>query len=212
MRKKDSRRLKVGVLGCGPIAQFAHFESCVKARNADLYAICDVAEDLVQRMSATHEPTRTFLDYDAMLADPELDAMIIATSDAFHVEAPRRALEAGKHVLCEKPIGVSIEEVEALGRFVERSGKLLQVGHMKRFDIGLEQARDSSRRNGRNARVQGLVLRFDAPVHGDRRRPADAHRQQERAQAKRESQSRFASILHARPRQPSVRYGALSLR
>ena len=142
MNKKDSRRLKVGVLGCGPIAQFAHFESCVKARNADLYAICDVAEDLVERAAATYEPARTFLDYDVMLADPELDAVIIATSDSFHVEASRRALEAGRHVLCEKPIGVSIEEVEELSRVVERSGKLLQVGHMKRFDIGLEQARD----------------------------------------------------------------------
>ena len=114
MNKKDSRRLKVGVLGCGPIAQFAHFESCVKARNADLYAICDAAEDLVGERTATYEPPRTFLDYDAMLADPELDAVIIATSDAFHVEASRRALEAGRHVLCEKPIGVSIEEVEEL--------------------------------------------------------------------------------------------------
>ena len=142
MNKKDSHRLKVGVLGCGPIAQFAHFESCAKARNAELYAICDVAEDLVQRAGAMYKPTCAFLDYDAMLADPELDAVIIATSDAFHVKASRRALEAGKHVLCEKPIGVSIEEVEELGRVVESSGKLLQVGHMKRFDIGLEQARD----------------------------------------------------------------------
>ena len=47
MPVKDARRLKVGVLGCGPIAQAAHFESCNKARNADLYAICDVAPDLL---------------------------------------------------------------------------------------------------------------------------------------------------------------------
>ena len=43
MIAKDERRLRVGVLGCGPIAQAAHLEACVKARNADLYAICDVA-------------------------------------------------------------------------------------------------------------------------------------------------------------------------
>ena len=54
MPRKDDRRLRIGVLGCGPIAQFAHFESCNKARNADLYAICDVAEDLRTRMAATH--------------------------------------------------------------------------------------------------------------------------------------------------------------
>lgn len=142
MIKKQQRRLKVGVLGCGPIAQFAHFESCQKARNADLHAICDVAGDLVDRMAAIYQPQRKYLDYDAMLADPEVEAVIIATSDTFHVEASRRALAAGKHVLCEKPIGVSVEEVEALVVAVKASGKILQVGHMKRFDPGLEAARD----------------------------------------------------------------------
>jgi len=140
--KKDSRLLRIGVLGCGPIAQFAHFESCTKARNADLYAICDVAEDLVERMAATHAPTRRFLDYDRMLADPDLEAVIVATADAFHVPAAIRALEAGKHVLVEKPLGQAVEEVEALGRVVRRTGLLLQVGHMKRFDPGLQAARD----------------------------------------------------------------------
>ena len=81
----DARQLKVGVLGCGPIAQAAHFESATKAKNAELYAICDVADDLRERMAATHAPRKTFPDYDEMLADPELDAVIIATSDAFHV-------------------------------------------------------------------------------------------------------------------------------
>ena len=145
MIRKQQRRLKVGVLGCGPIAQFAHFESCQKARNADLYAICDVASDLVDRMAAIYQPERRYLDYDAMLADPEIAAVIIATSDSFHVEAARRALSAGKHVLCEKPIGVSVEEVELLAASVRASGKVLQIGHMKRFDPGLEAARDFAR-------------------------------------------------------------------
>jgi predicted dehydrogenase len=142
MIHKDERLLRVGILGCGPIAQFAHFESCVKARNAELYAICDVAEDLVARMAATYEPRRRFGDYDAMLADPALEAVIVATSDAFHVPAAIRALEAGKHVLCEKPLGVSVEDVERLAEVVARTGRVLQVGHMKRFDPGIEAARD----------------------------------------------------------------------
>jgi predicted dehydrogenase len=142
MIKKQSNLLKVGILGCGPIAQFAHFESAVKGCNTDLYAICDVAADLVQRMGDTYLPTKRFDDFDKMLADPELDAVIIATSDAFHVPASLRALAAGKHVLCEKPIGVSVEEVLELQRAVKASGKILQIGHMKRFDPGLEAARD----------------------------------------------------------------------
>jgi predicted dehydrogenase len=136
-----AKRLKVGVLGCGPIAQAAHFESAAKAKNAELYAICDVADDLRERMAATHAPSKSFRGYDEMLADPALDAVIIATSDAFHVEAAARALRAGKHVLCEKPLGVSVEEVEGLKKDVTKSGKLLQVGHMLRFDAGLQSAK-----------------------------------------------------------------------
>jgi predicted dehydrogenase len=134
-------KLNVGVLGCGPIAQAGHFESCTKASNARLYAICDVADDLRQRMAHTHAPEKSYANYDEMLADPALDAVIIATSDAFHVPASIKALEAGKHVLCEKPAGVGLEEVLELERAVHRAGRHFQVGHMKRYDAGLQEAR-----------------------------------------------------------------------
>jgi len=141
MPVKDERRLRIGVLGAGQIAQAAHFESCVKARNAELAAICDVADDLRERMAITHGAGKTYADYDEMLADPEIDAVIIATADAFHVPASLRALEAGKHVLCEKPLGTTVEEAEALKAATARSGRVLQVGHMKRFDPGIQAAR-----------------------------------------------------------------------
>jgi len=142
MITKDARRLRVGVLGAGPIAQFAHLESCVKARNADLFALCDAAPDLLARMGATYEPERRYSDYDAMLADLDVEAVVIAVSDAFHVPMAIRALEAGKHVLCEKPLGTNVEEVLRLRDVVRRTGLVLQVGHMKRFDPGLEATRD----------------------------------------------------------------------
>src|SRR5438128_7158978 len=104
--KKESRLLRIGVLGCGPIAQFAHFDACRKARNAELYAICDVAEDLLARMSALHEPRVAYREYDEMLADPRVEAVIVATADQYHVGLCLKALEAGKHVLVEKPLGV----------------------------------------------------------------------------------------------------------
>ncbi len=141
MPPKETRLLRVGVLGCGPIAQAAHFEACTKARNAELYAICDVAEDLRHRMAATHAPRRSFADYDTMLADPDLEAVIIATSDAFHVPAALRALAAGKHVLCEKPLAADVEQAESLRAGVAGSGLTVQVGHMKRYDAGLQAAK-----------------------------------------------------------------------
>lgn len=133
--------LKIGILGCGPISQAGHFESVTKASNTELFAICDVAEDLLHRFGTIYDAKRTYTNYDDMLADPEVDAVIIATADVFHVPAALSALAAGKHVLCEKPLGVSLEEVEALKAAVNKSGCLLQVGHMKRFDPGIECAR-----------------------------------------------------------------------
>jgi predicted dehydrogenase len=186
MPAKESRLLRVGVLGCGPIAQAAHFESCTKARNATLHAICDVADDLRARMAATHAPAHSYADYDAMLADPGLEAVIIATSDAFHVEAARRALLAGKHVLCEKPLATSVEDAMSLAEPLAASGCHLQVGHMKRFDAGLQAARayvddgmgelaalkawycDSTHRYPMTDAVQPLIVTSAAA-----RRPAD---------------------------------------
>ena len=64
---EEQRTLRVGVLGAGPISQAAHFEACRKAENAELYGICDVAADLLERVVAIHTPRKAFGDYDAML-------------------------------------------------------------------------------------------------------------------------------------------------
>jgi predicted dehydrogenase len=136
------RMLRVGVLGAGQISQAAHFEACRKAKNAELYAICDVAEDLLERMFTAHAPRRAYADYDAMLADPDVDAVIVAVADQFHVPMALRAIEAGKHVLVEKPMGVTVEEAEELCDAAGASGLVVQVGTEKRFDEGIAFARE----------------------------------------------------------------------
>lgn len=103
-----------------------------------LHAVCDRDEGLLERFGNFYDARFRYNDYDKMLADPDVDAIVIATSDAFHVPAARRALAAGKHVFCEKPIGLSVEEVEELAVDVAKSGKVLQVGHMLRFDPGIQ--------------------------------------------------------------------------
>jgi predicted dehydrogenase len=139
---EEQRVLRIGVLGAGQISQSAHFEACRKARNAELYAICDVAEDLLQRMSVVHAPRRAYPDYDAMLADPDVDAVIVAVADQFHVSMAKKAIEAGKHVLVEKPMGVSVGECEELCDAARASGLVVQVGTEKRFDEGIAFARE----------------------------------------------------------------------
>jgi predicted dehydrogenase len=135
--KKEGRLLRVGVLGCGPIAQFAHFDACRKAHNAELYALCDVAEDLLERMAAVHQPRVTYREFDRLLADPQVEAVILATADQYHVPLALKALAAGKHVLVEKPLGVTVEECEELRRRAAASGLVVQVGNNRRFDPGI---------------------------------------------------------------------------
>ena len=132
----------IGVLGCGQIAQPAHFVARRKARTAELYAICDTAEDLLGRMAAIHQPQVTYTDYDKMLADSSIDAVIVAVADQFHVPLAIRALDAGKHVLVEKPVGTTVEEAEELAAAAEHSQRVVLVGHEKRYDPGVAFARD----------------------------------------------------------------------
>ena len=139
--KKENRCLKVGVLGCGIICQAAHLIGSSKARNIHLQAICDVAEDLLHKMAAIYEPDSIYTEYGRMLADPEVEAVIIGVGDQFHVPCAMQAVEAGKHVFLEKPMGVSIEECEQLKMMAEEKGIMLQIGHMKRYDEGLQYAK-----------------------------------------------------------------------
>ncbi|MGP0068743.1 MAG: Gfo/Idh/MocA family protein [Isosphaeraceae bacterium] len=141
MIAKETRQLRIGILGCGPIAQFAHLDACRKARNAELYAICDVADDLRERMAQVHQPGAAYRDYDDMLADPRVEAVIVAIADQFHVSAALQAIEAGKHVLVEKPMGTTVESCRQLRDLAAGSGLVVQVGNNRRFDPGIAFAR-----------------------------------------------------------------------
>lgn len=140
MPRKESRRLRIGVLGCGPIAQFAHLDACRKAKNAELYAICDVAEDLRGRMAAIHCPEAVYADYDTMLADEHVEAIIVAIADQFHIEMAIKAVSAGKHVLVEKPLSIDVESCLKLREQAARTTTIVQVGHNRRFDPGISFA------------------------------------------------------------------------
>ena len=139
--KKESQCLRIGVLGCGPISQLAHFDACQKARNTELYAICDVVDDLRTKMAAMWEPQTAYDNYDDMLDDDQVDAVIVGVADQYHVPLCIKAIEAGKHVFVEKPLGVSVEECEELCQTTKQSGIVLQVGNNRRFDPGIAYAK-----------------------------------------------------------------------
>jgi predicted dehydrogenase len=138
--KKEPTLLNIGILGAGPISQVAHFEACQKARNVRTYAICDSAKDLLDAASTAWQPEKTFTDFDAMLADPSVQAVLIAVADQFHVPLSLKALAAGKHVLVEKPFGTNVDESLKLCNAVEQGTLTLQIGHNRRFDPGVLSA------------------------------------------------------------------------
>jgi predicted dehydrogenase len=154
--KQDDRRLRIGLLGCGPISQAAHLDAIRKARNADLYAICDIARGLTDRLAAIYQPEAVYNDFAAMLADPRVEAVVIAVADQFHVPLCRQALAAGKPVLIEKPLGVTVEECEGLRDLVTRTGLVFQVGNNRRFEPGMTEARRFVREEA------GDILTLDA--------------------------------------------------
>jgi predicted dehydrogenase len=138
---KDTRLLRLGILGCGPISQIAHFDAARKARNVELSAICDLADDLRERMTAVHQPRFAYREFDEMLADDRIEAVLIGVADQFHVPLALKAVRAGKHVLIEKPLGVAVEECEELRRAVHASKLTFQIGNNRRFDPGVAFAR-----------------------------------------------------------------------
>ncbi|MED7932034.1 Gfo/Idh/MocA family oxidoreductase [Nonomuraea sp. LP-02] len=136
------RVFNIGVVGAGLVAQTAHLTAVRKSRAAELYAICDVAGDLLRRVANIHRPARTFADYDAMLDDENVDAVIVAVADEFHAPLSVKALEAGKHVLVEKPMATTVEDAQATAEAARRNDRVILVGHEKRYDPGVAFARD----------------------------------------------------------------------
>ena len=128
-----NKKLNIGVISCSVMAQL-HMKAVIDHPNAELYMICDINEALLNETAAKYNISRKTTDYRQMLADPAVDAVIIVTPDQTHREISVAALEAGKHVLCEKPMAVTLAECESMVAAAERNGKHLMIGHNMRFD------------------------------------------------------------------------------
>jgi predicted dehydrogenase len=100
------------------------------AELADLRWLCDLSPDLLSEASARHPQARATASFDEMLADPELDAVTIATPVVTHFELAKRALLAGKHVFVEKPQAQSSAEAEELVAISQENGLVLMPGYL----------------------------------------------------------------------------------
>ena len=110
-----------GFLGAGFVASRGLAPAVHASRGADLYAVASRDE----KRSATLEPEKVHATYDDLLADERVDAVYISLSNSQHIEWVTKSLEAGKHVLCEKPLGLNAIETAAMFDVATRNGRLL---------------------------------------------------------------------------------------
>ena len=110
-----------GFLGAGYVASRGLAPAVHASRGAHLYAVASRDE----QRSATLEPECVHATYDSLLADERVDAVYISLSNSQHREWVTKSLEAGKHVLCEKPLGLNAQETEEMFATASRSGRLL---------------------------------------------------------------------------------------
>ena len=125
-------KIKVGVIGVGNISN-EHIQAYLRNPDVELYAFCDINEEQLNKMGDKYGVSRRFTDMNDLLALPEIDAVSVCTWNAAHAPCTIAALNAGKHVLCEKPMSISKAYAEEMKASAERNGKLLMIGFVRRF-------------------------------------------------------------------------------
>jgi predicted dehydrogenase len=134
--------LRVALIGCGRIAQVAHLPALEKATRVELVSVCDPSRAVADAVARRYGVPSACTDASDVLAARSVEAVIVAAPDRFHYPLTRAALEAGKHVLVEKPLASTIEEASELVELADETGLTVQVGAMKRHDPGLQWARE----------------------------------------------------------------------
>lgn len=117
-----------GIVGAGTVAEKYVAPAIARQPDSRLLAVFDVDPDRVRAFAAAREGVSVYDDYSKMLADPALDIVYVASPNAFHAEQVIAAVRAGKHVLCEKPMALKLEDGRAMVKAAKDAGRLLGVG------------------------------------------------------------------------------------
>ena len=136
------QKVKFGVIGCGSIAEIAHFPSIKEIPEAELVAVCDTNEETAREAASKWKAKAYFTDYRKMLTRENLDAAIIATPNCFHRDQALAAAEAKVHVLVEKPMAITNKEAWDIVEGCKKAGIKLMVGCDRRFCIQNEYAKE----------------------------------------------------------------------
>ncbi len=126
-------KVKIGVIGLGGIAQLAHLPLLKQLHNVEIAAVCDIKKNQLKNVADKFGVERRYSDYKKMLAEVPLDGVVIATPTDTHYEIAIDCLNAGKHILVEKPVTRNFNEALEIRKVAAEKGKLAMVGMNMRF-------------------------------------------------------------------------------
>lgn len=154
------RPLNFAVIGCGMLARQVHLPNLRSLEDAEFHTCCDIDESNIEAAQFFH-PQKTTRDYRQAIADPEVDALIIATTETFRLPVVEAAARAGKPVYCEKPLADTLENALAIERIVDQHKIPFCVGHNRRASPAMQDAREIFVSHMRSP--QACLWRFERP-------------------------------------------------
>lgn len=133
--------IKVGIIGCGKIAQVRHIPEYEANPDAEIAGLYDLNQERAKELAEKYGAA-AYASYEELLADPEIDAVSVCAANNAHAEISIAALNAGKHVLCEKPMAVTLEECEAMVAAAKKAGRYLMIGQNQRLAKAHSKAKE----------------------------------------------------------------------
>lgn len=121
----SDRKIRWGVMSCANIAKDRTVPAMLRSGNAELIAVAGRQESRRQAFKELFNPAHLYETYDELLANPDVEAVYIPLTNTLHMEWAIKAMNAGKHVLCEKPLGMSAKQVQAMIDASKQNGVLL---------------------------------------------------------------------------------------
>jgi len=165
-------KLRFGLAGVGGIVREFHLPAMLQNPRVKIVAACGVRQDAVQGLAQEIGISNTYMDFERMARDPEIDAVLVATPNYLHAPITVKMLESGKNVLCEKPMATTPAEANKMLATAEAAHKRLAIAHPWRCDQDFRWLHDviHSGRLGKIFKIRGhAVLTGDSP-------PADSWR------------------------------------
>ncbi|MBC2579527.1 Gfo/Idh/MocA family protein [Clostridium sp. DJ247] len=131
----NEKKIKVGIIGCGGIANGKHMPNLAKIPQVEIVAFCDIIKDKAEEALKKYgkEDAKIYEDYKDLLKDESIDVVHVCTPNRSHSFITVDALEAGKHVMCEKPMAKTTEDARKMIEAAKRTGKKLTIGYQNRF-------------------------------------------------------------------------------